>query len=212
MAKQPKFYVVWHGRETGVFDSWEACKQQTGGFPGAVFKSFPSRKAAEDAFAKESSDYIKNHPTNVNKLSKEALELIGNPIEESIAVDGAWNTTTGMVEYQGVYNKTYEVLFHVGPLEDGTNNIVEFLAIVHALALCKQWHWKVPIYSDSKIAIGWIKDKRARTDHPTSEKNKKLFDMLARAERWLLNNEYENPILKWETKAWGENPADFGRK
>lgn len=212
MAKQPKYYVVWHGRETGVFDSWEACKEQTGGFPGAVFKSFPYKEAAEAAFAKESSDYIRRHPTNLNKLSKEELQLIGNPIEDSIAVDGAWNTVTGKVEYQGVYNKTYEKLFHVGPMENGTNNIVEFLAIVHALALCKQWHWKIPIYSDSKIAIGWVNEKRARTDHPVCENNKKLFELIARAEKWLLNNEYENPILKWETKAWGENPADFGRK
>src|SRR5690606_8634154 len=110
------------------------------------------------------------------------------PIEDSIAVDGAWNTISGLVEYQGIYNKTYETLFHVGPLEDGTNNIVEFLAIVHALALCKQWHWDIPIYSDSKIALGWVKDKKVRTNHPQSEKNTKLFDMLARAEKWLLNN------------------------
>lgn len=212
MAKQPKYYVVWHGRETGVFESWEACKEQTNGFPSPIFKSFSSREAAEAAFSGESDDYIGKAKKVVSELSKEELLLIGNPIEDSIAVDGAWNTATGMVEYQGVYNKTYEVLFHVGPLEDGTNNIAEFLAIVHALALCKQWHWKVPIYSDSKIALSWIRDKKARTDHEPSEKNKKLFDMLARAERWLLNNEYENPILKWETKAWGENPADFGRK
>jgi ribonuclease HI len=212
MAKQPKFYVVWHGRETGVFDSWEACKEQTDGFPAAVFKSFPSRKAAETAFSRESNDYLRQRSVVKSKLSKEASLLIGEPIEDSIAVDGAWNTTTGMVEYQGRYLKTYEVIFHVGPLEDGTNNIVEFLAIVHALALCKQWHWKIPIYSDSKIALGWVRDKRARTDHPTSDKNKKLFDMLTRAEKWLQNNEYENELLKWETKAWGENPADFGRK
>lgn len=212
MSNKPKYYVVWHGRETGIFDSWEACKEQTAGFAGAIFKSFPSKKEAEEAFAQDSSQFVYSRPTPISKLSKEELQLIGEPIEDSIAVDGAWNTETGLVEYQGVYNKTYEVLFHVGPLEDGTNNIVEFLAIVHALALCKQWHWKVPIYSDSKIALNWVKDKRARTNHPVTEKNKKLFDILARAERWLLDNEYENPLLKWQTKAWGENPADFGRK
>ena len=210
MAK-PKFYVVWHGRETGVFDSWEACKEQTDGFPSPIFKSFSTREAAETAFSSDSTYYIgKRAP--VNKLPEDMLAKIGIPIKESIAVDGAWNTQTGLVEYQGVCLDTYETLFHVGPLEDGTNNIVEFLAIVHALALCKQHDWNVPIYSDSKIALGWVRDKRARTDHPTSEKNKKLFDMIARAERWLLNNEYENELLKWETKAWGENPADFGRK
>lgn len=212
MAKQPKFYVVWKGRTTGVFDSWEACKEQTNGFEGAIYKSFVSRESAEKAFHSESDEYIGQGKKYVPELSKEELLLIGDPIEDSIAVDGAWNNNTGLVEYQGVYLKTYEVLFHIGPLEDGTINMVEFLAIVHALALCKQWHWKIPIYSDSKIALGWLRDKKAKTNHPQSEKNKKLFEMLSRAEKWLENNTYENELLKWETKAWGENPADFGRK
>jgi ribonuclease HI len=212
MAKKPKFYVVWKGRKTGVFSTWDECKEQTNSFDGAVFKSFETREAAEKAYHESSSEYVGKNKKIISSLSKEELALIGDPIDDSIAVDGAWDNTTGLVEYQGVYLKTYEVLFHVGPLEDGTINIVEFLAIVHALALCKQMHSKVPIYSDSKIALGWIKDKKARTNHQPSEKNKKLFEMIARAEKWLENNTFENPILKWETKAWGENPADFGRK
>jgi len=212
MAKKPKYYVVWKGRKTGIFSSWEDCKVQTNGFDGAVFKSFESKELAEEAFHSSSSDYVGRNKKIVSYLSKEELALIGEPIEDAIAVDGAWDNTTGLVEYQGVYIKTGEVLFHVGPLEDGTINMVEFLAIVHALALCKQWHWTIPIYSDSKIALGWIKEKKARTNHSLSEKNKKLFEMLARAEKWLKNNTYENELLKWETKAWGENPADFGRK
>ena len=212
MAKQPKFYVVWKGRKTGVFNSWEDCKAQTNGFDGAVFKSFLSKKQAEEAFLNSSTQYVGKSKKHVSSISKEELALIGQPIEDAIAVDGAWDNTTGLVEYQGVYLKTYEVLFRIGPLEDGTINIVEFLAIVHALALCKQWHWKIPIYSDSKIALGWIIEKNARTNHPPSEKNKKLFEMISRAEKWLETNDYDNAILKWETKAWGENPADFGRK
>lgn len=212
MAKKPKYYVVWKGRKTGVFYSWEDCKAQTNGFDGAVFKSFESKELAEEAFHSSSSDYVGRNKKVVSYLSKEELALIGEPIEDAIAVDGAWDNTTGLVEYQGVYIKTGEVLFHVGPLEDGTINMVEFLAIVHALALCKQWHWTIPIYSDSKIALSWIKEKKARTNHQPSEKNKKLFEMIARAEKWLENNTYENELLKWETKAWGENPADFGRK
>lgn len=212
MAKKPKYYVVWKGRETGVFSSWEDCKAQTNGFEGAVFKSFLSREAAETAFNNESSDYIRKKINSGSSLSREVLALIGEPYDDAIAVDGAWDNTTGLVEYQGVYLKTYEVLFHVGPLEDGTINMVEFLAIVHALALCKQWHWKIPIYSDSKVALGWIRDLHFKTNHPRSEKNKKLFDMLERADKWLDNNTFENELLKWETKAWGENPADFGRK
>ncbi|WP_188050627.1 viroplasmin family protein [Flavobacterium sp. GP15] len=212
MAKKTKFYVVWKGRETGIFSSWDDCKTQTNGFDGAVFKSFESKVLAEEAFHNSSSQYVGKNKKVISTLSKEELALIGEPIDDAIAVDGAWDNTTGLVEYQGVNLKTYEVLFHIGPLEDGTINIVEFLAIVHALALSKQWHWEIPIYSDSKIALCWINDKKARTNHPPSEKNKKLFEMLSRAEKWLENNTFENELLKWETKAWGENPADFGRK
>jgi ribonuclease HI len=212
MAKKPKFYVVWKGRQTGVFTTWADCQAQTNGYEGGVFKSFESRELAEKAFQDSSYEYIGKNKKVVSQLSDEALLLIGKPIEDSIAVDGAWNTNSGIVEYQGINYKTKEVLFHAGPLEDGTINMVEFLAIVHALAICKQKSWKQPIYSDSTIALGWIKAKKSRTNHPTSEDNIKLFEMLERAEKWLENNTYENKLLKWETKAWGENPADFGRK
>ena len=212
MTKQPKFYVVWKGRQTGVFLSWEECKMQINGFENAIFKSFESKILAEEAFQDLSSEYVGKNKKIISTLSNEELILIGKPIQNAIAVDGAWNTNTGLVEYQGILLNTKEVLFHIGPLEDGTNNIVEFLAIVHALALAKERHLKIPIYSDSKIALTWIRAKKSGTNHAPSEKNKKLFDMLSRAEKWLENNTFENELLKWETKAWGENPADFGRK
>ena len=205
-----KYYVVWEGRSKGIFDSWNECKAQIDGFPNAVYKSFPSLEQAEQALQGESNEYIGKNIAE--QLPADILERIGAPLQESISVDGAWNTATGMVEYQGVHTGTGEKLFRLGPLEDGTNNIAEFLAIVHALALCHKNGTELPIYSDSRNAIGWVKEKKARTNHARSEKNKPLFDMIDRAEKWLKTHDYPNPILKWETKAWGENPADFGRK
>ena len=205
-----KYYVVWEGRSKGIFDSWNECKVQIDGFPNAVYKSFPSLEQAEQALQGESNEYIGKNIAE--QLPADILERIGTPLQESISVDGAWNTATGMVEYQGVHTGTGEKLFRVGPLEDGTNNIAEFLAIVHALALCHKNGTELPIYSDSRNAIGWVREKKARTNHARSEKNKPLFDMIDRAEKWLKTHDYPNPILKWETKAWGENPADFGRK
>lgn len=210
MAKQ-KFYVVWKGHKTGVFDSWEECKQQTHGFPNAVFKSFQTRELAEKAFNSDSKEFV-GIDIFESTLSKEELTLIGDPIEESISVDGACNVVTGIVEYQGVDTKTKRVLFKKGPFEGGTNNIGEFLAIVHALAYCKKENINIPIYSDSKNAMSWVKDKKVRTSQEKNDKNTELFDLIDRAIKWLENNEYSNKILKWETKAWGENPADFGRK
>ncbi len=212
MVKQKqKYYVVWKGRQTGVFETWAECTAQIHGFPAAVYKSFNTRQLAEEAFMSESNKFI-GKDIFESELTEEQIKLLGDPILESISVDGAWNTFTGVVEYQGVETKTGNVLFRVGPLEDGTNNIVEFLSIVHALAYCKQHDLTIPIYSDSRNAIGWVKNKTQKTNHQKSERNKKLFDLLDRAVKWLNEKEYPNEILKWETKAWGENPADFGRK
>lgn len=210
MAKK-KYYVVWVGRKTGVFESWEECNEQIIRFPDAQYKSFKSKQLAEQAFNSSSNEFIGKNLFET-ELTPEQLKIIGDPIKESIAVDGAWNTKTGLVEYQGVHTGSGELLFRVGPFEDGTNNIVEFLGIVHALAYGKQKNLKLPIYSDSVNAINWVKDKEVITKHPRSKNNVKLFELVDRAVKWLNENEYENKILKWETKAWGENPADFGRK
>ncbi len=210
MSKK-KYYVVWVGRQTGIFETWEDCNEQIFGYPKAVYKSFTTKELAEQAFNSSSHEFI-GKDIFETELTEEQLKKIGDPIKDSISVDGAWNTSTGIVEYQGVYTKTGKVLFKAGPFEDGTNNIVEFLAIVHALAYCKQNNIKLPIYSDSRNAIGWVRNKVARTNHNKSNENAKLFELIDRAIKWLNENTYENEILKWETKAWGENPADFGRK
>jgi ribonuclease HI len=208
---KPKFYVVWKGRRTGVFDNWADCNEQVKGFAGAVFKSFNSRSLAEQAFAGEPSDGITDNIFSSN-LSQEQLALIGTPVRDSIAVDAAWNTFTKVLEYRGVMTATGVEIFRQGPFENGTINIGEFLAIVHALAHCRKHGWTLPIYSDSRNAIMWVRDKQAQTELQPDEKNKILFELVARAEHWLRENNYENEVLKWETEAWGENPADFGRK
>ena len=117
------------------------------------------------------------------------------------------------MEYKGVATSTGTELFLQGPYASGTNNVGEFLALVHGLAwLQKKKQPEIPIYSDSKIAISWVRQKKCKTKLPINEDTKVLFDLIKRAEIWLKTNPFKNPILKWETKAWGEIPADFGRK
>lgn len=103
-------------------------------------------------------------------------------------------------------------LFRVGPFPQGTVNIGEFLAIVHALAYLKQRNSDWPVYSDSRTAIAWLKKRAVNTKLEPSAKNRELFKLLERALSWLENNNWKNPVLKWETEYWGEIPADFGRK
>ncbi len=116
------------------------------------------------------------------------------------------------MEYQGFELNSRKLLFKKGPFQDGTNNIGEFLAIVHALALLKKHNSLLPIYSDSKTAISWVRNKKSNTKLLPTGRNSELFELLIRAEIWLKDNNFSNKVLKWETKMWGENPADFGRK
>ncbi|MCH2023096.1 MAG: ribonuclease H family protein [Saprospiraceae bacterium] len=208
MAKKTKFYVVWEGNETGIFKTWEECQRHIKGYGGAKYKSFTSLKEAEDAFAGSYFDAI----SPSIKKKKPDPSLAGIPIWKSIAVDAACSGNPGMMEYQGVDTSTGKRLFHLGPLSEGTNNVGEFLALVHGLAFLQKHKSDLPIYTDSKIAMSWIKAKKCRTKVVRSNSNKKIFELIERAEKWLKTNTFKTEILKWETKAWGEIPADFGRK
>jgi len=217
MVKEKKYYVVWQGRVPGVYDTWAECKAQIDEFPQARYKGFPSKELAQAAFRESPNRHWGAKPaagkTAAAGVARTGSTLLGTPIRDSICVDAAWNTASGDMEYQGLYYKTGGLIFKQGPYRDGTNNIGEFLAIVHALGYCKKKGLlSLPIYSDSRIAIGWVKYKRANTKLDPTPRNAELFDLIERAEQWLRDNTFKNPILKWETKAWGENPADFGRK
>jgi ribonuclease HI len=210
--KKKKFYVVWSGKQTGIFTTWNECEKAVKGVEGAQYKSYDTIEKAKAAFKMNYYDCIeKGKITPKNKIAY-SEGLHSQVIIPSFAVDGAWNTKTGDCEYRGVDVETGAEIFRQGPYTSGTNNIVEFLGIVHALAFCKQRNITWPIYSDSVTAMSWVKHKQASTTHERNEKNKVLFDLIERAENWLINNQYPNKILKWDSENWGENPADFGRK
>jgi ribonuclease HI len=207
--KAPKFYVVWEGITPGVYTRWLDCKKQVDGFEGAKYKSFSTFEEAEEAFDKGYYQIKKEEKKNVPKIP---INGVAPYITDAIAVDASCLGNPGLMEYRGVYVMTGQEIFRVGPYEDGTNNIGEFLAIVHGLAYLKKNNSKLTIYTDSISAIAWVRRKKCKTSLERTDKNSKIFDLIARAETWLAENHYTNKILKWETKQWGEVPADFGRK
>ena len=212
MSKKRKFYVVWQGRQTGIFTDWRECEAQIKGVADAKFKSFENLAEAELALRSSYFDFIQKKTQKPALTASMVPAFVGLPIKDALAVDAAWNTATGIVEYQGVYLKTNEKVFLMGPFEQGTNNIGEFLAVVHALAYLKNANSNIPIYTDSRTALAWVRHKHAKTTIALTPQNQPLFELLQRAERWLVANTYSNKLLKWETEYWGENPADFGRK
>ncbi|WNH14120.1 viroplasmin family protein [Thalassobellus suaedae] len=211
-TKKKKYYTVWKGHKTGVFEKWNDCKAQITNFEGAQYKSFLTFEAAQNALKGNYFDYIGKNKDFKSELSPEQLKKIGQPNYNSISVDAASSGNPGIMEYRGVDTKTKKQLFIQGPFEEGTNNIGEFLALVHGLALLKKNNSDRILYTDSKTAMSWVKRKTCNTKLERNNKNKALFELVDRAIDWLKNNTYKTVIVKWETKAWGEIPADFGRK
>lgn len=211
MSGKKKYYVVWEGRIRGVYDDWATCKEQIDQYQGAKYKGFESKLEANRAFEDGYALYYKKNPSHRNSAILSSMNQ-GKPILNSLSVDAAWNTVTKAMEYQGVYTATKELIFKKGPYPGASNNIGEFLALVHGLALLKKQNSPIPIYSDSITAIAWVREKKHKSVILPTEKNEEIFDMLQRAELWLINNTFTTKILKWDTRSWGEIPADFGRK
>lgn len=209
-----KFYVVWEGRAPGIYDSWEECEAQVTGYPGARYKGFGSQADAVAAFRgddKSQLDIIRaigaHRPDIINYSAFPEIRL------DAIAVDGACAKNPGPMEYRGVMVATGEEVFHLGPLEGGTNNIGEYVAIIHAASLFKRrGDTTTPIYSDSRTALSWIRRGHSNTTIKPDGHNTKVIELLRRADAWLAANRIVNPIIKWDTERWGEIPADFGRK
>ncbi|MCB9081573.1 MAG: viroplasmin family protein [Lewinellaceae bacterium] len=207
MTKAKKFYVVWVGASPGIYDNWADCHAQVRGFPKARYQSFTSRMEAESAFRKGAPPV----KPKTSPATPKAQSSSSGIIWASISVDAACSGNPGRLEYQGVETRTGKRLFHQAfPL--GTNNIGEFLAIVHGLGYLQKQGLNLPIYSDSVNAMKWVRQKKCKTTLPENSQTKELFELIRRAESWLQQNRYDNLLLKWETDKWGEIPADFGRK
>lgn len=206
-AKQ-KYYVVWVGLKPGIYESWDECQEQVTGFEGAKYKSFTSKQEAEEAFEESyETVYERKGKKDLDKLTTKE-----KPVLKSISVDAACSGNPGTLEFRGVFTATETPVFERGPYEMGTVNIGEFLAIVLGLAWLQKNKLDYPIYTDSKTALAWVRNKRVNTKLERTTKNVKLFASVDRAIDWLKSNDYKNQVLKWDTKQWGEIPADYGRK
>jgi len=222
MAKQKaKFYVVWQGREAGIYDSWAACEAQVKGV-AAKYKGFATLAEAQQALAANPEDYISRNATaklstvssasNLQALFADLQRSDLSPKFPALAVDAACSGNPGLMEFRGVIADTGTQVFHRGPYAGGTNNIGEFLAIVLGLAYLKKEKLDWSLYSDSKTAIAWVRQKQCKTKIEWNVHNQDLLLAVRAAEKWLHENTWTTPIYKWDTEHWGEIPADFGRK
>ncbi|WP_322907513.1 ribonuclease H [Paenibacillus campi] len=226
MAKS-KYYVVWEGHQPGVYSSWLECQQQTSGYKDAKYKSYESRAEADKAYRDgwkkhwgQSNGAAKTKPASTSgkagmygKRQAAATNISMDEIDyDSISVDVGTRGNPGPVEYKGVDTRTGQIIFSKGPIAKGTNNMGEFLAIVHALAYLHQQGSNKTVYSDSENALKWVKQKKAASTLVRDASTAEIWELVDRAEQWLRTHTYSNKLLKWETRSWGEIKADYGRK
>ena len=228
MAKKQKYYVVWQGKKLGIYTDWGECKEQVAGVQGAQYKGFDTMAEAEAAIKMPYSACVTSRTSKTSATSNTSVLTVDEngmtalrtgtsalpgelPILDALAVDAACSGNPGVMEYQGVYIPTRTRIFHY-KAPKGTNNIGEFLAIVHGLSYLKKHRLNQIIYSDSVNAISWVRQKVCKSKLPDDASTVDLWDYIHRAEKWLRTNSYTTEIRKWDTDHWGEIPADFGRK
>lgn len=197
------------GQVPGIYTIWEEAQKQIQGFAGAVYKSFESQAEAEFAWKNkgwpkpETDAKTSPKPTSKRKLSP--------PFGPFVIVDASSRGVPGPAEYQGFLMPGRKPLFSMD-IGFANNNLGEFLGIVHALALLHKQDSNLPVYSDSMTALSWVRHKKVKSELSRSAKTQTAWDLVDRALIWLNTHTYRNPVLKWETESWGENPADYGRK
>lgn len=207
-----KIYVVWEGRQPGIYTSWAACEREVKNYAGARFKGFSCIKEAEEAYQSSPETYVCRKSGKTSPSDFEMITQERRPQYPALAVDAACSGNPGVMEFRGVIADTGTEVFRRGPFKEGTNNIGEFLAIVLGLAWLQKHNLPWLLYSDSRTALAWVRKKKAATKLVRTERNAALLDMVAKAEEWLRNNQVTTEIQKWKTDVWGEIPADFGRK
>lgn len=223
MNYSKRFYVVWKGRNPGVYDNFDDAMEQVDDFPGALFKSYASAEEAALAYRAASRRQDRDDLSKLIASAAEAnMPAPGKPDYFQFpeidlngwAVDASCQGNPGTMEYRGVELMTGREIFRVGPFRKSTNNIGEFLAIVHALAMMKKSGEKHTIYTDSVTGMAWVRNRKVKTQLQPCAENEESFRMMQRALSWLNADSGQNrpPILKWQTERWGEIPADFGRK
>lgn len=228
-----KYYVVWVGETPGIYDNWPDAQAQISHWPGARYKSFKTLAEATEAY--RSGDAVdrdllfslmmredtpppaakpakKRERRPVAKKEKAANQPKPDAPAYGLAVDASCMGNPGVMEYRGVDLTDGHEVFRIGPMADGTNNIGEYLAIIHALALLKRYDDPRPVYSDSRTALVWLRRRGARTTLKHTARNARIFELLERADKWVQTNTWPNDVVKWDTETFGEIPADFDRK
>jgi ribonuclease HI len=174
-----KFYVVWTGRQTGVFTDWPTAQRSVDGFPGAKYKSFPTRAEAETALRAGAPPRTaaRSATTKQTKPAQDDAFASDSVVSLQIYCDGACepnpgNAGSGVVVYRaGAVTELWYGLYN----PNGTNNTAELNGLLSALLMAEKainTGEDAEILCDStyalncvsKWAIGWEKKGWRKAD------------------------------------------------
>ncbi len=207
-----KYYVVWKGKQTWVFSSWNQVQPLISWFSDAKFKSFETREDAEHAFVLSREDFYGQSSLSLWKKWQNDKTIDVPFCIDAVAVDAACAWNPGILERRGVEVADGNEIFSFR-IEKGTNNVGEFLAIVSWFQRIFSSDSDFFIYSDSKIAINWVKERKCKSLLRIESPSLPVWKFVQEAEEWLKTHEIDfSHLLKRRTSEWGEIPADFGRK
>lgn len=209
-----KFYVVWKGRETGVFTDWTEVSKLIKGFRNAEYKGFANKESAELEFQLGSpSGRSKINEVKVSEKPEGASSKTKAPDYECLTVDGSYLGSKNMMQYRCVWNASGEEVFGTKPILGGNQNIAEFLALVGAMkyrVVTKQYD--LHIYSDSKTALSWVRNKKIKSTYDLGQLDEIVQNRIYGALEFISKSGVAKNLFKWESALWGEIPADYGRK
>jgi len=164
-----KYYVVWEGRERGIFTDWDTCKRQVDQFAGARYKSYKTRQEAEIAFRSSAAAAFKKAKATPKPKRSSASgpktysvdEIASLDVSTKIFADGGCDpnpgkAASGVAVYRdGAVADLWYGLFNPA----GTNNTAELNALHQSLLLAQREiaeQQSVAIFCDSKYAIQCI--------------------------------------------------------
>lgn len=202
IMKNNKYYVVWKGINTGVYDNWNDCKKQVNGFSGALHKSFESLDEAEKAF----EEYSESPNSTSTSIPPSPYSI------KSFIVNGNCQDTFGEISYRWKISGSTSNAKEINLAMIGTKNIADFIAIVYLIKLSQKVKLNLPIYTNSKTAKNWILNKKCNHHLFVSKKTEAVLAVIKETEDWLSNNAVENEILFWDSVAWGKFPLVNRRK
>ena len=181
-------YVVFVGREPGIYSNLSDCLEQLRGFKDRKYLSYTSLAEAEEA--------LKRYNQGTLYIGDNISDTLKQDINSGIYISCTYDAQT---EQWAAYGKDIESgmeLLSIDAMPFATKNLTEFLAVVAVLRYCKNRGKLDNVYVDNIKILNWIHNKKAEYFIQKNQKNKELYTAILAAEKWLSDNANYNNVTR----------------